>query len=134
MSQEMEKFITYSLRYQILLAQHIAGICNMKVYVFDSINFFDSPNDTKVEVIDNIRTLSKDYKRAVLSVAVKESFGTNEELFLKFVDDDVVQKDDIGLFVVSQPVQEKLQEEFKVDQKVDLKEISDAIEQIESSV
>lgn len=129
MAQEIENFVTYSLRYQLLLAQHVAGICNMKVYVFDRHNFFDSPDDTKVEVIDNVRTVSKEGKRAVLSVAVKESFGANEELFLKFVDDNVVQKDDIGLYVIAPVVPEKQEES---EQAVDLKDISEAIEKIES--
>lgn len=144
MGQEIENFVTYSLRYQLLLAQHVAGICNMKVYVFDRHNFFDSPDDTKVEVIDNVRTVSKEGKRAVLSVAVKESFGANEELFLKFVDDNVVQKDDIGLYVIAPVVPEKQEESKKEsegeeeskmeesEQEVDLKDISEAIEKIES--
>ena len=140
MGQEIEKFVTYSLRFQFLLAQHVAGICNMKVYVFDRHNFFDSPDDTKVEVIDNVRTVSKEGKRAVLSMAVKESFGDNEELFLKFVDDNVVQKDDIGLYVIAPVVPEKQEEsegeeESKMvesEQEVDLKDISEAIEKIES--
>lgn len=129
MGQEIENFVTYSLRYQLLLAQHVASICNMKVYVFDRHNFFDSPDDTKVEVIDNVRTVSKEGKRAVLSVAVKESFGANEELFLKFVDDNVVQKDDIGLYVIALVVPEKQEES---EQEVDLKDISETIEKIES--
>jgi hypothetical protein len=133
MGQEIENFVTYSLRYQLLLAQRVAGICNMKVYVFDSRDFFDSPDDTKVEVIDNVRTVSKEGKRAVLSVAVKESFGANEELFLKFVDDNVVQKDDIGLYVISPVIPEKQGETKKEsEEEVDLKDISEAIEKIES--
>lgn len=139
MAKEIENFVTYSLRYQLLLAQHVADICNMKVYVFDSIGFFDSPNDTKIEVIDNIRTVSKEGKRSVLSVAVKEAFGPNEQLFLQFVDDNIVQKDDIGLYVIA-PVdngsQEKhsdiAEEQEESQEKVDLKDISEAIKKIES--
>jgi hypothetical protein len=140
----IENFVTYSLRYQLLLAQHVAGICNKPVYVFDKNGFFDLPEDTKIEIIDSVRTVSKDGLRAVLSVAVKESFGTNEELFIKYLDKNVVGDDDIGLYVVPVVPQEVHQkneevsgehesnEESNKKKETDLKEITDAIEKLES--
>ena len=141
----IENFVTYSLRYQLLLAQHVAGICNKPVYVFDKNGFFDLPEDTKVEIIDNVRTVSKDGLRAVLSVAVKESFGTNEELFIKYLDKNVVGDDDIGLYVVPVVPQEVHQKNEEVSgeehesnedliekKETDLKEITEAIEKLES--
>jgi hypothetical protein len=50
----IENFVTYSLRYQLLLAQHVADICNKPVYVFDKNGFFDLPEDTKIEIIDSV--------------------------------------------------------------------------------
>ncbi|CCV01784.1 hypothetical protein IIV22A_113R [Invertebrate iridescent virus 22] len=165
MGKEIENFVTYSLRYQLLLAQHIASICNTKIYVFDKNGYFDSKDDTKVEVIDGVRTVSKNSLRAVLSVAVKESFGSNEDLFLQYVDKGVVQKDDTGLYVVKQEVSEEKQESPNKDSEVseekqespnkdsevseekqespnkdsevseiDLKDISDAVERVESII
>jgi len=110
----IENFVTYSLRYQLLLAQHVAGICNKPVYVFDKNGFFDLPEDTNVELVDSVRTVSKDGLRAVLSVAVKESFGTNEELFIKYLDKNVVGSDDIGLYVVPVVPQEVYQKNEEV--------------------
>jgi hypothetical protein len=136
MGKEIENFVTYSLRYQLLLAQHVAGICNTKVYVFDNNDFFGNPEEIKVEVIDNVRTVSKNGKRAVLSLAVKESFGANEQLFLTFVDDNVVEKDNIGLYVVASNMSENnVEEDCKVqepEQGIELKNISDEIEKIDS--
>jgi hypothetical protein len=106
MSQESKNFTIYSLRYQILLAQHIAKIYNEKVYIFDSVGFFD--NDTEIITIDSIRTLFKKNHRAVLNATVKAAFGTNEKLFLEYVDQNVLEKDNIGLYVV--PIGAKLQE------------------------
>ncbi|CCV02309.1 hypothetical protein IIV30_114R [Invertebrate iridescent virus 30] len=165
MGKEIENFVTYSLRYQLLLAQHIASICNTKIYVFDKNGYFDSKDDTKVEIIDGVRTVSKNSLRAVLSVAVKESFGSNEDLFLQYVDKGVVQKDDTGLYVVKQEVSEEKQESPNKDSEVseekqespnkdsevseekqespnkdsevseiDLKDISDAVERVESII
>jgi hypothetical protein len=105
MSQEIKNFTIYSLRYQILLAQRVANICNEKVYIFDSTGFFDNDTETvtiDVSVGDSIRTLFKKDHRAVLNVAVKEAFSTNEKLFLQFVDQNVLEKDNIGLYVVGQ--------------------------------
>lgn len=161
MGQEIENFVTYSLRYQLLLAQHVASICNCIIYIFDKNGYFDSPDDTKVEVIDGVRTVSKEGLRAVLSVAVKESFGSNEDLFLKFIDDGVAQKNDIGLYVVAPPKQlsqkkseevgeeedqqqqesqevgqqqQESQEVGKVEQQVNLTEVKDAVEKLESTL
>ena len=103
MGSELEQFVRYSVRYQILLARHVANICNANIYIFDGNGFFDHKSETIVELIDGVRTVSKEGYRAVLSVAVKESFGADQELFLKFVDENVAQKDPIGLFV--SPVQ-----------------------------
>jgi hypothetical protein len=151
----IENFVTYSLRYQLLLAQHVAGICNKPVYVFDKNGFFDLPEDTNVEIIDSVRTVFKDGLRAVLSVAVKESFGTNEELFIKYLDKNVVGNDDIGLYVVPvvpKEVHQKNEEvsgehesneevaaeehesnEKSIEKKeTDLKEITEAIEKLDS--
>jgi hypothetical protein len=135
MEQSIKKFVLYSIRYQILLAQHVAGICNSKIYIFDQTGFFEQPEDTKVEVIDNIRTVSKEGQRAVLSVAVSESFGTDEALFLQFVDEGVTQKDDIGLYVIGPKKIEKVVEvEEKIEDGVvdqDLNDISEAIQKLE---
>jgi hypothetical protein len=134
----IENFVTYSLRYQLLLSQHVAGICNKPVYVFDKNGFFDLPEDTNVEIIDSVRTVFKDGLRAVLSVAVKESFGTNEELFIKYLDKNVVGNDDIGLYVVPVVPKEVHQKEHESNEKsiekkeTDLKEITEAIEKLES--
>jgi hypothetical protein len=95
----IENFVRYSVRYQVLLAQRVANICNTKVYIFDINGFFDHPED--VEVIDGVRTISKQGNRAVLSVAVKESFQSNKELFLKFVDENVALTDKLGLYVIA---------------------------------
>lgn len=152
MDLEIKNFVTYSLRYQILLARHVSSICNTRIYVFDNNGFFDHPNDIKSEIIDGVRTVIKDNKRAVLSVAVKESFGSNEKLFLQFVDENVVEKDDIGLYVeVEQPKEnvadeeqsqenvadvdvgeEQSQKNPKDDVMIDLKDISDAVTKLES--
>lgn len=155
MDLEIKNFVTYSLRYQILLARHVSNICNTKIYVFDSNGFFDHPNDTKSEIIDGVRTVVKDGKRAVLSIAVKESFESNEQLFLQFVDENVVEKDDIGLYVVIAPQEEQSQkssvdaeqsqktkeemivdivepQETKEDDVIDLKDIYEAVNKLES--
>ncbi|ADO00392.1 hypothetical protein WIV_gp049 [Wiseana iridescent virus] len=161
MGQEIENFVTYSLRYQLLLAQHVASICNCIIYIFDKNGFFDNPEDTKVEVIDGVRTVSKEGLRAVLSVAVKESFGSNEDLFLKFIDHGVTQKNDIGLYVVapqkkSREVGEDDQQQVNLtevgeeddqqqvnltevgeeddQQQVNLTEVRDAVEKLESTL
>lgn len=165
MRQEIENFVRYSIRYQLLLAQRVASICNMKIHVFDSDGFFEPSQDLKVEIIDGVSTVYKQGHRAVLSVAVKESFGSNEDLFLQFVDENVAQKDDIGLYVGASivPVEQAEQpnkieevgvvesdgqspssdacatsveqpskiEEVGVDE-VDLTDISDAIEKLDS--
>jgi hypothetical protein len=101
MVEEIEKFVRYSIRYQIVLAQHVANICNMNVYIFDCSDHFRS--DNKVEMIDGVRTVFKNGKRAVLSIAVQESFADNYELFAKYIDQDVAQKDDVGLYVLNSP-------------------------------
>jgi nonstructural protein len=135
MGEAIEHFVTYSIRYQILLARHIAGIYNMKIYVFDSNGFFDSSDDTEIEIVDNVRIVTKEDKRALLSVVVRESFGSNESLFLQYVDDNVLQKDDIGLYITPVPVETvDLKEDVKeISEKkdVDLKDISEAIEKID---
>jgi TATA-binding protein-associated factor Taf7 len=132
----IENFVTYSLRYQLLLAQHVAGICNKPVYVFDKNGFFNLPEDTKVEIIDSVRTVSKDGLRAVLSVAVKESFGTNEELFIKYLDKNVVGSDDIGLYVVPVVPQEVYQknEEVSEEHESNEEEISEEHESNEEEI
>ena len=99
MRQEIENFVRYSIRYQLLLAQRVASICNMKIYIFDSNGFFEPSQDLKIEIIDGVSTVFKQGQRAVLSVAVKESFCSDQELFLQFVDENVAQKDEIGLYV-----------------------------------
>jgi hypothetical protein len=117
----IENFVRYSVRYQVLLAQHVANICNTKVYIFDINGFFDHTEDTKVEVIDGVGTISKQGKRAVLSVAVKESFQSNKELFLKFVDENVALTDKLGLYVIAP---------LKVDvEKVDVEKVE--VEKVE---
>ena len=122
MGQETENFVRFSIRYQLLLAQRVASICNMKIHVFDSNGFFEPSQDLKVEIIDGVSTVYKQGHRAVLSVAVKESFGSNEDLFLQFVDENVAQKDDIGLYVgasivpVEQAEQPSKIEEVGVDE------------------
>ena len=145
MGRELEKFVQYSIRYQILLAQHVANICNMNVHIFDKNGYFDHESEVKIELIDGVRTVSKEGYRAVLSVAVKESFGSNEKLFLKFVDENVAQRDHIGLYVVS-PVKTNLKKEEpqkneeplygskepEIESKQDLKDIADAIEKLDS--
>jgi hypothetical protein len=132
-NKEIENFVRYSVRYQILLAQHVSDICNMKVYIFDNNGYFTGDN-IKVEVIDGVRTIFKNGLRSVLSVAVQESFGSNHEVFLKFVDENVAQKDEIGLYVVA-PVVPLVEE--KDDKKIEqeagetLKDLDKALEQLE---
>jgi hypothetical protein len=140
----IENFVRYSVRYQVLLAQHVANICNTKVYIFDINGFFDHPEDTKAEVIDGVRTISKQGNRAVLSVAVKESFQSNKELFLKFVDENVALTDKLGLYVIAPlkvevekaplkveevEVNDKMVEEFNLNDNLD--DIKEAVGKLE---
>jgi|GWRWMinimDraft_13_1066021.scaffolds.fasta_scaffold00103_7 hypothetical protein len=142
----IENFVRYSVRYQVLLAQHVANICNTKVYIFDINGFFDHSEDTKVEVIDGVRTISKQGNRAVLSVAVKESFQSNKELFLKFVDENVALTDKLGLYVIAPlkvevekaplkvekvEVNDKMVEEFNLKNNDNLDDIKEAVEKLE---
>lgn len=142
----IENFVRYSVRYQVRLAQHVANICNTKVYIFDINGFFDHSEDTKVEVIDDVRTISKQGNRAVLSVAVKESFQSNKELFLKFVDENVALTDKLGLYVIAPlkvevekaplkvekvEVNDKMVEEFNLKNNDNLDDIKEAVEKLE---
>lgn len=143
----IENFVRYSVRYQVLLAQRVANICNTKVYIFDINGFFDRSEDTKVEVIDGVRTISKQGNRAVLSVAVKESFQSNKELFLKFVDENVALTDKLGLYVIAPlkvevekapleeeekvEVNDKMVEEFNLKNNDNLDDIKEAEEKLE---
>ena len=145
----IENFVRYSVRYQVLLAQRVANICNTKVYIFDINGFFDHPED--VEAIDGVRTISKQGNRAVLSVAVKESFQSNKELFLKFVDENVALTDKLGLYVIAPlkvevekvevekaplkvekvEVNDKMVEEFNLKNNDNLDDIKEAVEKLE---
>ena len=108
MRSEIENFVRYSLRYQILLAKHVSKLCNLKkVYVFDSVHYFEN-GELKIETIDGIKTVLKDGNRGVINLAIKESMGTNEDLFLEFLDKNVVEKDEIGLYVVESNNNEKI--------------------------
>ena len=110
MDLEIKKFVVCSLRYQLQLAKHVANKCGTNVYVFDTSGFFDTINDIKFELIDGIMTIIKNEKRWVLSVAVKEAFGFNEDLFLKYIEENIaLEKDDIGLYV--ETIKEKEEEE-----------------------
>lgn len=115
-NREIENFVKYSIQYQIVLAQRIAKICNTRIYVFDSSEFFTDLNNTKIEVIDGVRTAFRDGRRAVLSIAAKQAFGTNVELFLRFVENNV-QKDNIGLYVIRSKKENKDDIKVKVEQK-----------------
>lgn len=97
--EPLEKFVRYSIFYQIQLAKHVSLSKNTRVYVFDSFNFFDK-DTCSVEVLDTVTTLVKQDKRAVLSVAVRLAFETNSELFREFADNVDLQEDDIGLYVL----------------------------------
>lgn len=114
MVDEIKNFVVYSIRYQILLAKHVADKCSSKVYVFDSSGFFDPIGDT--ELVDGIRTVIKNNKRGVLSVAVKEAFRFNEKLFLQFVDENILEKDDVGLFVnETKEAEEEVKKQVELD-------------------
>ena len=93
----LEDFLRYNIRHQILLAQHVANIHKSKIYIFDTIEFFK--NEVTVELTNGIKTLCKDGDKAVLNVAISEAFKTNEDLFLQYVDPDILQKDNIGLYL-----------------------------------
>ena len=135
MESAIRNFVLYSIRYQILLAQHVAKICKSKVYIFDPNGFFKHPEDTKVEVVGDlqVRTVLKEGLRAILSVAVNESFGSDEALFLEFVDEGVTKKDNIGLYVIEPKKVEEVdveQEDSEVEVGEDLeKKIEDSLEQ-----
>lgn len=98
MGQEVETFVRLSIRYQILIAQEVAKNTGKRVYVFDSTKLFQ--NEPTTEIVGNVNTLVKDGLRAVISIAVEESFGSNKQLFLEYVDQDVLVEDQIGLFVL----------------------------------
>jgi hypothetical protein len=131
MGKELENFVRFSVRYQLLLARHVADICNMKVYIFDGTGYFKS-DESRAEVIDGINTLFKCGNRAVLSVAVQESFGSNEDLFLEYVDDSITKKDDIGLYVEKNenPCVEEVKEEKKKEENGEESELSEKFENI----
>jgi hypothetical protein len=99
--EKLEQFVRHSIRYQITLAKHVAYKNVERVYVFDRSNYFVPHQECSVEVVDGkISTLIKNDKRAVLSIAVRSAFGTDENMFLKFIDqEDDVQEDDIGVYV-----------------------------------
>jgi hypothetical protein len=147
MESAIRNFVLYSIRYQILLAQHVAAICKSKVYIFDPNGFFKQPEDTKVEVVGDlqVRTVLKEGRRAVLSIAVNESFSSDEALFLEFVD-GMTQKDDIGLYVIEPKKievvgevvgseqggeEQDLKDISEVVVEQDLKDISEALEKLE---
>ena len=95
-ANESEQFVRYSIRYQLLLAQKVAEICSANIYVFEQNDFFET--ETKVEMVEGIRTIVKDGHRAILSIVVKQVLK-NEDQFLYFADKDVLGKDLMGLFV-----------------------------------
>jgi hypothetical protein len=100
--KEIESFVKYSIKYQIDLAQHIAELFNTNIYVFDNHDFFVCHNDTKTEVIDGVRTVFRNNRRAVLSKAARQAFGTNVELFLRFVENNnIIREDNIGIYVIN---------------------------------
>jgi hypothetical protein len=107
----LEDFLRYNIRHHILLAQHVANTHKSKVYIFDTSEFFK--NDVTLELTCGIKTLFKDGDKAVLNIAVDEAFKTNENLFLQYVDPNILQKDNIGLYLlpVSPPLKEIVEEE-----------------------
>jgi len=121
MQVEIENFVRYSIRYQILLAQKVANCCATRVYVFDNSNYFN-PIQVETELIENIRTVTREGHRAVLSIAVQEAFGSNDDLFLKFVDEGVTQEDDIGLYVIAPKIMEL------VDGEPNLPQVAEEVE------
>ena len=144
MCTEVENFVRYSIRYQLLLARQVAHACDSRIYVFDTSGYFKPLEDVTIEAVENVRTVSKHGHRAVLSVAVQEAFGSNDNLFLKFTDEGAVHEDDIGLYVVAPKIVEIVadKEEVAADKEVkdikesevegDLKDISQAMEKLES--
>jgi hypothetical protein len=113
----LENFLKYNIRHHILLAQYVANTHKSKVYIFDTVEFFK--NDVTVELTGGIKTLSKDGDKAVLNIAINEAFKTNENLFLQYVDPDILQKDNIGLYLspVSLPLIEEIIEEEPMPQE-----------------
>jgi hypothetical protein len=111
----LENFLKYNIRHHILLAQYVANTHKSKVYIFDTVEFFK--NEVTVELTGGIKTLSKDGDKAVLNIAINEAFKTNENLFLQYVDPDILQKDNIGLYLspaspdASSPLIEEVEEE-----------------------
>jgi hypothetical protein len=122
MGTEIEKFAKYSIRYQVVLARHVASICNIPIYVFDCTGYFSA--GCKAEVIDQVNTVSKEKRRAVLSVAVQQSFDDGKS-FMSFVNDDKIHSDDIGLYVIAGD---------QVGSVDDLKDIAEAMEKLGSAM
>lgn len=132
MRREIKNFLIYSLRYQLLLARRISDQFNTKVYVFDTNGYFD--HDTTFELVDDVNTVVKENKRAVLSTAVNESFGDNYNLFLEFVDPGTLEQDDIGLFVPAilqtKEQVEDLEEKHAKVVDVDVDEVEEVVEEV----
>ena len=107
----LEDFLKYNIRHHILLAQHVANTHKSKIYIFDTVDFFK--DDVTVELTCGIKTVCKDGDKAVLNIAIYEAFKTNENLFLQYVDPNILQKDNIGLYLspVSPPLIEEVIEE-----------------------
>lgn len=120
----LENFLKYNIRHHILLAQYVANFHKSRVYIFDTAEFFK--NEVTLELTGGIKTLSKDGDKAVLNIAINEAFKTNENLFLQYVDPDILQKDNIGLYLspTSPDASSSLIEEVEEEEPMPREEVS----------
>lgn len=81
------------------LALKVSGIIGTRVYVFDPSCYFSTPPFDTV-LYDNIRTVRKDNRTALLSVSIQSSVPSSE-LYRQLVDPRYISQDNYGVYVKS---------------------------------
>lgn len=81
------------------LALKVSSIIGSRVYVFDPACFFSTPPYDTV-LYDNIRTVRKENKTALLSTSIQASVPSSD-LYRRLIDPRYVSSDSYGVFVKS---------------------------------
>lgn len=97
MSTSLEKIGQECLRVQLQLASSIASKLNHRVYVFSPTNFFSTP-PFDVVLYDNIRTILKNGKTALLSSSAQAVLTTNSS-YRSLVPQTKISEDSTGVYI-----------------------------------
>lgn len=81
------------------LALKVSSIIGTRVYVFDPSCYFSTPPFDTV-LYDNVRTVRKDNKTALLSASIQASLPSSE-IYRQLVDPRHVSSDSFGVYVKS---------------------------------